>query len=158
MIAVIGCGNPNRRDDGVGPAVIRLLKERRVPASSALFFDAGTDGMSVMFAARGCRKLIIVDASRIGVEPGAIHIVPGDELERAYSPGLNLHDFRWEDALHAGRQIFKESFPKEVTVFLIEAADLGFGLELSDAVLRAAAAVASRIEAMIAPSPDKAAS
>ena len=37
--------------------------------------------MAAMFAARGCRTLIIVDASRSGSEPGAIFEVPGAELE-----------------------------------------------------------------------------
>ncbi len=27
MIAVIACGNLNRRDDGAGPAVLRMLRE-----------------------------------------------------------------------------------------------------------------------------------
>ena len=34
--------------------------------------DAGTDGMAVIFGARGCRTLVIIDACRSGSEPGAI--------------------------------------------------------------------------------------
>ena len=83
--------------------------------------DAGTDGMAVMFAARGCRSLIVVDACRSGSEPGAIFEVPGAELEQRYQPTLNLHDFRWDHALHAGRAIFGEEFPDDVVVLLIEA-------------------------------------
>ncbi|GAB1538519.1 hypothetical protein NUACC21_11810 [Scytonema sp. NUACC21] len=46
----------------------------------------------------------------------------------------NLHAFRWDNALAAGRKIFKEDFPEEVTVYLIEAENLDFGFELSSAV------------------------
>ena len=108
MIAVIGCGNLNRSDDGVGPEVIANLRSRGLEAYGARLFDAGTDGMAAMFAARGCCTLIIVDASRSGSDPGAIFEVPGEELEQRYQPSLNLHDFRWDHALFAGKKIFRE--------------------------------------------------
>ena len=149
MIAVIGCGNLNRQDDGAGPEVIRLLNERGLAGVHVKLFDAGTDGMSVMFSARGCTSLIVVDAAAAGAVPGAVYEVPGAELERPYTPGMNLHDFRWEAALHAGRQIFKDAFPQDVTVFLIGAQTLGFGVGLSETVSAASDTVARRIEALI---------
>ena len=39
--------------------------------------DAGTDGMAVMFAARGCTSLIVVDCCKTGVEPGSDLRGPG---------------------------------------------------------------------------------
>lgn len=150
MIAVIGCGNPNRQDDGVGPAVIQMLRQRGLASDNVKLFDTGTDGMAVMFAARGCTSLVVVDAAKSGGEAGAIYRVPGSELERAYAPGLNLHDFRWDAALHAGRQIFREAFPEDVTVFLIEAERLDLGIGLSDLVLASAEKVARRIDTLIA--------
>src|ERR1700734_3248379 len=143
MIVVIGCGNPNRGDDGVGPEVVRALKSRSAGGQSeqVRLIDAGTDGMAAMFAARGCRSLIIVDACRSGSEPGAIFELPGDELERSYTPTLNLHDFRWDHALHAGRKIFREDFPSDVIVLLVEAQTVAFGIGLSPAVSLAAARV-----------------
>lgn len=149
MIAVIGCGNLNRQDDGVGPEVIHRLRETGLASVKVKLFDAGTDGMSVMFAARGCASLIIVDAVTTGAAPGAIYEVPGAELERPHMPSLNLHDFRWDAALHAGRRIFRDAFPEDVTVFLIQAEGLDFGIGLSDAVAAAAQTVSRRIEALI---------
>jgi hydrogenase maturation protease len=151
MIVVIGCGNANRNDDGIGPEVVRALRDRgagRQPEQVRLI-DAGTDGMAAMFAARGCRSLIIVDACRSGSEPGAIFELPGDELERSYTPTLNLHDFRWDHALHAGRKIFREDFPSDVIVLLVEAQTVAFGIGLSPAVSLAAARVVERIEKLI---------
>jgi len=147
MIAVIGCGNTNRSDDGVGPKVISALRAKRDlgPPEVVQLFDAGTDGTAVMFAARGCSSLIVVDACRPFGQPGAIYEVPGEELEQSYQPSLNLHDFRWDHALHTGRQIYRESFPKDVTVYLIEAENLDLGLTLSPAVERAATILAERI-------------
>ena len=151
MIAVIGCGNLNRRDDGAGPEVLRALKASPLGAKEpeVRLLDAGTDGMAVMFAARGCRSLIVVDACRSGSEPGAVFEVPGTELQQAYEPSLNLHDFRWDHALHAGRAIYGADFPDDVVVLLIEADNINYGLELSPQVTEAVGKVAMRIEKLV---------
>jgi len=57
-MAIIGCGNTNRSDDIVGPAVINLLQSCALPAKVSLY-DAGTDGMSVMYRAKGVTRLIM---------------------------------------------------------------------------------------------------
>jgi hydrogenase maturation protease len=151
MIAVIACGNPNRSDDGAGLEVLRALRGSALAAQApeVQFLDAGTDGMAVMFAAKGCNALIVVDACRSGSEPGAVFEVPGAELQQAYEPTLNLHDFRWDHALHVGRVIFKEQFPEDVVVLLIEAESVDLGLGLSPPVSAAVGKVAKRIEALI---------
>jgi len=110
---------------------------------------AGTDGMATMFAARGCRSLIVVDACRSGSDPGEVFDVPGNELEQRYQPSLNLHDFRWDHALYAGRQIFREQFPSDVVVLLIEVQTTELGIGLSEPVSAAVAKVTDRIEGLI---------
>jgi hydrogenase maturation protease len=148
-IAVIGCGNANRSDDGAGPAVLRALHARGVARPGIRLLDAGTDGMAVMFAARGCDTLILIDACRTGSAPGAVFEVPGTELARDYSPSLNLHDFRFEHALAAGHRLFGEQFPRDVMVLLIEAAGVAFGNELSAPVADAVEKVALRVVELI---------
>ena len=150
MIAVIACGNPNRGDDGAGLEVLRLLKAGGLDEDPAVkLLDAGTDGMAVMFAARGCGSLIVVDACRSGSPPGAVFEVPGEELARRHEPTLTLHDFRWEHALYSGRRIFAEHFPADVVVLLIEAQTLDLGVGLSAPVSTAAANVAERIAMLV---------
>jgi hydrogenase maturation protease len=149
-VAVIGCGNPNRSDDGVGCEVVRVLRSRAIYDEAQVhLLDAGTDGMGVMFAARGCRSLIVIDACRTGGPVGAIFEVPGAEVEARHQPTLTLHDFRWDHALFAGRRMFGDSFPTRVTVFLIEAATLELGIGLSPSVAEAARSVASRVDALV---------
>ncbi len=150
MLVVIGCGNSNRCDDAVGVRVVqRLLAAGLRRAGAVEIFDAGTSGMDIMFQARGADRLVIVDACTSGSEPGAVFEVPGTELENRPVPSYTLHDFRWDHALYAGRQIFGDAFPRDVTVFLVEAKDLGFGLDLSAPVARAAGLVEERIAALI---------
>lgn len=151
MLSIIGCGNLNRRDDGVGVVVAQRLQRWLTEWADlpVQVFDAGTDGMAVMFQARGCDALVLVDACRTGVEAGAIYEVPGSELAEAPASGLNLHEFRWNHALYAGRRLYGEAFPADVTVLLIEAADLGYGLELTPAVASAADSVVARLSDMV---------
>ena len=151
MIAVIGCGNANRTDDAAGLEVVKLLKASPVlgKRSDVRLLDAGTDGMAVMFAARGCTTLIVVDSCWSEAEAGAIFEVPGSEAETKHTPSLNLHDFRWDHALHAGRQIYRDAFPRDVTAYLIEAHSLELGCGLTADVARSVTAVAQRIEARL---------
>ncbi|MCU0568970.1 MAG: hydrogenase maturation protease [Oculatellaceae cyanobacterium Prado106] len=140
MLTIIGCGNLNRSDDGVGVLIAQRIQRalQDTPLLNVRVYDCGTGGMEVMFQARGSTALIIIDASSTGSEPGAIYQVPGEVLEQLPTQGYSLHDFRWDHAIAAGRKIFGEDFPSEVTVYLIEAENLGLGLELSPSVAKAA--------------------
>ncbi|MHB8883807.1 MAG: hydrogenase maturation protease [Methylovirgula sp.] len=150
MLVIIGCGNLNRCDDGVGVVVIRDLMSRLGRAlPDVRIFDAGTGGMEILFQARGAKQLVIVDACSSGSEPGSVFEVPGRELANQPKPSFNLHDFRWDHALYAGHRIWADDFPSEITVFLIEAATLNYGLDLSPAVTAAAETVAGRIARLI---------
>ena len=156
MLTVIGCGNTNRSDDAAGVLVaqrlIAALNEN--PVEGVRVFDAGTSGMDTMFQARGSDALIIVDANISDSEPGSIFEVPGSELDNAYDAAYSLHDFRWDHALHAGKKIFGDEYPEDVTVYLIEVKSTELGLEQSEPVLEAVGKVVdmiwSRINAPLA--------
>jgi hydrogenase maturation protease len=151
MLCIIGCGNSTRCDDGVGVYIAQTLRAflLRNPQRNVVVHDAGTGGMDVMFQARGARRLIIVDAAASGSQPGAIFRVPGEELASEPDVGYSLHDFRWQHALTAGRKIFMADFPSDVTVYLIEAGSVAYGLQLSEAVMASAARVIEEIRGII---------
>ena len=136
MVVIIGCGNLLRRDDGVGPLLIRRLWDLGPPPGVRLA-DGGTAGMDVAFQIEGATELIIVDACRTGAAPGTGFEVPGEELETPPVTAMNLHDFRWQHALAFGRWLLKDRFPERVTVFLVEAETLEPGIGLSPAVEQA---------------------
>jgi hydrogenase maturation protease len=148
LLTIIGCGNPNRSDDGAGVYVAKMLQKYLVenPCNNVRVFDAGTSGMEVMFQARGSSALIIVDANSSGSKPGDIFEVPGEVLANIPdTTSHSLHGFRWDNAIYAGHKIFKQEFPKEIQVYLIEAESLGLGLELSGIVQAAACKVVAKI-------------
>lgn len=137
---IVGCGNLLRGDDAAGPVLVRLLADRNVPPGVRLI-DGGTAGMDVAFAMRGARRVIVVDASRIGVEPGTIHRVPGEELINLSPPQGNLHQFRWDQALGFAQWLLKDDYPRDVTVWLVE----GESFDLGDALTPVVQASIERI-------------
>jgi hydrogenase maturation protease len=147
MLTIIGCGNLNRSDDAVGVIIAQRLQKylAEKPHPNVQVYDCGTAGMEVMFQARGSKKLVIIDASSTGSEAGAVFQVPGEELAALPEPSYNLHDFRWDHALATGRKIFQDDFPQDVIVYLIEAANLDFGLDLSSVVQNAADLVFEKV-------------
>jgi len=131
---VVGCGNLLRGDDAVGPLLVRRLAEEGVPPHVRLI-DGGTAGMDIGFAMRGMSRVIIVDAAATGAEPGAIFRVPGSELEELPPPqSMNMHSFRWDNALAFARWLLKSEYPEHIEVWLIEAAQLEHGAGLSEVV------------------------
>ena len=148
-LAVVGCGNSTRGDDGVGPAIIGRLRRAALPAFVQLH-DAGTDGMAVLYAARGATSLVVIAARAAPHAPGAIYDVPGEVLEVPPPHSHTLHDFRWDHALYAAHRIFGEHFPAHVRVILVEAQNLTLGCGLTPAVDAAATFVCGMIRDMVA--------
>jgi len=142
---IIGCGNLLKGDDAAGPVLIRRLWEMGLP-EGVHCADGGTGGMDVAFQMRGVPNVILVDASQTGSEPGTVFRVPGHQLEQLPPvAGINLHCFRWDHALAFGRWLLKDEYPKNITVYLIEAANLEFGAELSAPVKAAIESLAETL-------------
>lgn len=146
-VMVVGCGNLLRGDDGIGPILVRHLWERGVPDGLRLV-DGGTAGMDVAFQMRGADRVVIVDASATGAAPGTVYRVPGAELaELPPLEGLHTHSFRWDHAIAFARWALADDCPSDITVFLIEAANVAMGADLSPTVTTAMDTVIDIIEA-----------
>lgn len=144
---IIGCGNILRGDDAVGPVLVRHLWERGLP-EGVQCADGGTGGMDVAFKMRGMDEVILVDACTTGAEPGTIYEVPGEELEELPPlEGINLHAFKWNHALAFARWLLKGDYPRDIRVYLIEAANLCIGDPLSPPVQAAMHVVMDRLYA-----------
>jgi hydrogenase maturation protease len=143
-VLVVGCGNLLRGDDAAGPVLVRMLAGRDLPAGVRLV-DGGTAGMDIAFAMRGVPKVIVVDASRVGVEPGTVHRVPGAELTDLTPPQGNLHSFRWDQALGFATWLLKDEYPQDITVWLVEGESFEPGAPLTPAVQASVERIAQSI-------------
>jgi hydrogenase maturation protease len=150
-IVVVGVGNPYRRDDGVGPAVVDRLR-----AWGSLLPEvtlAVTDGepTRLLDLWDGVELTIVVDATKGPPEaetsPGRIHELALDRIP-ADKGSASSHGVAFgavvELALALGRM------PGRLVVFAVEGADFRFGSGLTPPVARAADDVAARIGAILA--------
>lgn len=144
-VVIVGCGNPLRGDDGVGPRLIRYLWERGLPPHIKLV-DGGTSGVDVVFHMEGADEVVFVDACCTGEEPGTVFCVPHEEVEELpSSEEANLHSIKWYHAVAIARHLLNGNYPKSIKVYLIEGKSFGIGEVLSEEVESAMKKLAERI-------------
>lgn len=130
----------------MGPVLVRHLWDRGVPDGAKLV-DGGTAGMDVAFQMRGAARVVIVDACTTGAEPGTVYRVPAEELaELPPAHGLHTHSFRWDHAIAFARWALTDACPTDITVFLVEAAAVELGSDLSEPVTAAMEQVIGLVE------------
>jgi hydrogenase maturation protease len=150
-LVVIGVGNPYRRDDGVGPAVLDLL---RVGApTGALLAESDGEPSALIDLWDGARLAIVVDAVHAPAGPrhasiaGRVHRLgvhhPSYRAHAASSHGVDLGE-----AVDLARALGR--VPRRMLLYGIEAAEVGFGEGLSPAVAAAARRVAVEIRELLA--------
>jgi hydrogenase maturation protease len=147
---VIGIGNPYRRDDGIGPALVAALERFRPPGVSLTVADG--EPSQLLEAWSGASLAVVVDAVLCEMPaPGRIHRtalgpvvgdpvvgdpVVGDPVVGDADPGsraaASTHGLGIPDALRLAEAL--DQAPGRLVVFAVEAADIGFGPGLSPAV------------------------
>ncbi|AUX10044.1 hydrogenase maturation protease [Halalkaliarchaeum desulfuricum] len=70
--AVIGLGNPFRRDDGVGPELIERLQNRNLPNTDVI--DIGDHPFQLIHVVKDYEAVLIVDAVDFGGKPGSFKV------------------------------------------------------------------------------------
>lgn len=129
MKVVIGIGNPYRRDDGVGPALAERLTTLVASDVDVRVLDG--EPTALLEAWTGARLAIVVDAV-LGSppRPGQIHRTNVAALAR--SSGTSSHGLGVPEAIELGQAL--DRLPEHLIVYAVEAADVGYGTELSPAV------------------------
>jgi hydrogenase maturation protease len=143
--ALIGIGNPYRRDDGIGPALAAAIRRAAPPGVTVTESDG--EPSALLDAWSRVPLAVVVDAVLCEVPaPGRIHrtaldLAPGRAAgpDVAVAAGLgagaaaaSTHGLGVPDALRLARAL--DRAPGRLVVFAVEAADLGFGPALSPAV------------------------
>lgn len=140
---VIGVGNEFRQDDGVGPAVIGLLRAHGAPG---LLTISDGEPTGLLEAWSGAGTVIVVDALGCGSgTPGRVHRVVlrpahGAPDLRGADAGTSSHGLGIVHALRLAEAL--DRAPPRLVLFAVEAAATGFGPGLSPAVEAAATRVA----------------
>lgn len=150
----MGFGNPVRSDDAVGCYVIEQLQKKGVESDTISLFDMGTGAFEVLFKLQGHERIIIVDAVINTGEPiGTLYKVPASEIEGAIQddPMVFLHSIKWDQALSYAKKIMRETYPDDITVYLIAIDNTRLEVELSEEVRQAGDKVVNYILEEIKP-------
>ena len=150
---VIGVGNEFRRDDGVGPAVLGLLRARLpragVPASVRLVASDGEPARLIEEWA-GADLAVVIDAlppepgPDSGSEPpGQVRRIVVDEVAAAPPGTASSHGLGLGEAIGLGRVL--DRMPRRLVIHAVRAADCGYGTGLTPAVAAAADEVAAAV-------------
>ncbi|GGM68155.1 hydrogenase maturation protease [Dactylosporangium sucinum] len=138
---VIGVGNPYRRDDGVGLAVVDRLRAAGLPGVTLAESDGEAVALILLWQCR--RVAVVVDAVRADPpHPGRIHRMAMPEPGRVNRPG-GTHATGPADAVALARTLGR--LPQRLVLYGVEAADTGYGCGLSPGVAGAADRLAARI-------------
>ncbi len=130
-ILIAGAGNTLRHDDGIGPAIIQLLKTGDA-AKKADLVDAGTDALALIDSIKQYKKVLIIDAVNMGLPPGTVKTFSPDEaIINAKSDSLSTHGFGLPDLLSLLKQL---DINPEIKIIGIQPKDISFGEGLSDEV------------------------
>jgi hydrogenase maturation protease len=143
-VLVVGMGNPDRGDDGIGPLVVRQLAWRVSP--SITLIERTGDALALIEDWAGRGAVVLVDAAAPGTTPGRVHRI--DLLEEQLPIDLSrasTHAFGVADTVGLARTL--DLLPASVVVYAIEGADFEPGAALSPEVAAAAEEVAVRIAA-----------
>lgn len=134
-VVLIGIGNTMRRDDGVGPLTLDVL--RNDPPAGCDMVELDGETARVIETWRDRDVAIVVDAVCAGEQPGTIHDLTFDDLDRIDQLGLtpsatSSHFGGLAEAVALGRSL--DRLPDSLRVLGIEPADLSHGFGLSPLV------------------------
>lgn len=143
-VLVIGLGNPDRGDDGIGAMVAHDLVGR-VPTAVVVIARRG-DMLSLIEDWAGCDVLVCIDAAApLGV-PGRIHRIDlnSDELPRGVR-FISSHALGLAEVIELARTL--QLVPRKVIVYAVEGGSFDSGVPLTPAVAAAVRVVADRVVA-----------
>jgi hydrogenase maturation protease len=150
-VSIVGLGNIERRDDGVGVRVVEGLQAELEGGAWApganrdlAIVSAATDSLLAAAHAADGRWVILVDAARMGLAAGEFRMFSPEEAElSARADGLSPHD---ADLARALRLVEGLGMAKRVRVMGIEALDMGEGRGLSPQLETRLAEMRARIK------------
>ena len=142
-VLVLGLGNPLRGDDGVGPRVVDELTGRGLQKGTAAF-AVSTGGLELMQVLEGWKRSIVIDAARVGQEPGQFVRFTPDEVRLAQAAdSFSLHYSGLSEVL-ALADALGRVLP-EMVIFGVQPGEIGWREGLSPAVEAALPALADAV-------------
>ncbi len=132
---ILGVGNPLRRDDGIGPEVIRRLTSGihtyNLPAGTDLI-DGGTDGLGLIEYLKEYKKVFLIDAVDMGLPPGTVKIfTPAEAVLNICTDSLSTHGFGIAELIKFSKEL---DINPELFIIGIQPENISIGEGLSESI------------------------
>ena len=134
MKLLLGIGNRDRSDDGVGPVVVESATGI---AAGVTCLTLDGEPSRIVEAWREADLAVVVDAVRTGAAPGTLHQFVPDQLPDGLTAAVSSHGSGLQEAIAMGRLL--DRLPTRLLVIGVEAADVSHGQQLSAPVLASVA-------------------
>lgn len=132
---VLGIGNPVMGDDGAGCRVVELIARRALPKNVRVE-EAGMPGWGLPNWLAGWPRVILVDAVRMGEEPGTWRRFSPEQVRLVASgQPTSLHEASLANGLELTQAL--GLLPEEIILYGVEPADCLPGTGLSPDVCSA---------------------
>ena len=140
-VLVLAIGNPDRGDDGFGPAVAQRLRRRVHPTVRIL--ERSGDALALIEDWDGIPS-VVIDAMAPISEPGQVHRfdLTDSPLPIGFAPSSS-HAFGVAETVELARSLGR--LPRYLVAYLVEGEQFGTGAPLSLVVAEAVGDVAERI-------------
>ncbi|HHW20933.1 MAG TPA: hydrogenase maturation protease [Thermodesulfovibrio thiophilus] len=136
---VVGIGNPNFKDDGVG---LKIVEELQGVVDTVSLLNIS---FQIIDSILGYDKVIIVDGVKSGTEPGSIVEFSSDYWANIYASGT--HNLSIFEIIRIGYKLFPEEMPKEIKIIGVEVEDVEtLSRECSSKVVAAIPEAVARIK------------
>ncbi len=130
---ILGIGNMLLTDDGAGVHAAHLLADLLAGRRDVEVLDAGTLSFTLAPRLAGVRRLIVLDAARLGTPAGTVRCYFGTDIDALLARARpSVHDLGLRDLLGIAR--VTGTLPAERALIAIEPHSLDWGTEPSPAV------------------------
>ncbi len=147
MTLVIGVGNRDRGDDGVGPAVVDELRRRGIPVETVIR-EGDLADLAVVW--RGHDDVVIVDACRSGRPVGTVEVI--DPTDAVPAAPWSTHGLGVAEGVELARRLGR--LPRSLRIVGVQGTRFDPG-PLSPELRSALAAVVDRVAAVTAAAPSR---
>ena len=126
---VVGLGNPLMGDDGLGIAVLEILRDRWEFEPEVELLDGGTWGMNLLHLIESAERVLLLDAINVGAAPGTTVVLERDELPRLFSMKLSPHQIDMREVLALAE--LRGALPEQIAAIGLQPERVEMSTELS---------------------------
>jgi hydrogenase maturation protease len=147
---ILGIGNVLLSDDAAGIRAAEHLGRRLAGRNDVQIIDGGTLSFTLLEYLENAEALIVIDAAQVGAAPGAVQSFESEAMDAFLTDTArqrSVHEVGLLDLLSIAR--LREELPEKRALVCIQAALIGWGLELTPAVGAALPAAADEAERLL---------